>query len=78
MNDHTSLPIAFSWCPGEDHESYYFFWQSLKAHLPTDCLPPGVVISDQATAIPLKEKNGVGNKLLSGSLILAGKYSKKF
>jgi hypothetical protein len=51
LNDDSTFPIAFSWTPAEDHESYCFFWRSFLAHLPTNCSPPSVVISDQAPAI---------------------------
>jgi hypothetical protein len=51
MNNEKTFPIAFSFCPGESTESYSFFWESLKLHLPKDTAPPGVVISDQAGAI---------------------------
>jgi hypothetical protein len=51
LNNSQTFPIVFSWCSSESQESYTFFWQSLKAHLPKDCIPPNVVISDQAAAI---------------------------
>ena len=53
-----TFPVAFSYCRGEDHASYTFFWESLRAHWPTGAAPPAVVISDQAGAIlsSLKEQ----------------------
>jgi hypothetical protein len=51
LNTGKTFPVAFSWCRSESHESYLFFWESLKAHLPTTCAPPAVIISDQAPAI---------------------------
>jgi hypothetical protein len=46
-----TFPVAFSYCRAEDHESYAFFWESLKEHWPIGTALPSVVISDQASAI---------------------------
>ena len=53
-----TFPVAFSYCKGEDHESYSFFWESLKEHWPANTASPAVVINDQAGAIlsSLKEQ----------------------
>jgi hypothetical protein len=32
IRNNKTFPIAFSYYPTEDHESYSFFWESLKAH----------------------------------------------
>ena len=42
---------ALSYCRVEDHESYAFFWESLKEHWPIGTARPNVVIRDQAAAI---------------------------
>ena len=58
LSNGKTFPLAFSYCRSEDHESYSFFWASLKEHWPTETAPPAVVISDQAGAIlsSLKEE----------------------
>ena len=43
--------VAFSYVRREDHESYAFFWESLKEHWPTQAAEPIIVISDQAPSI---------------------------
>jgi hypothetical protein len=50
-SDGKTFPVAFSWCRSESLEVYTFFWECLKTHLPIGCIPPSVVISDQAPAI---------------------------
>jgi hypothetical protein len=32
LNLGRTFPVAFSWCPAEDRESYLFFWECLKTH----------------------------------------------
>ena len=58
LNNNKTFPVAFSYCRAEDHESYSFFWTSLKEHWPTQTAPPVVIISDQGGAIlsSLKEQ----------------------
>jgi hypothetical protein len=51
LSNGKTFSIAFSYCRAEDHESYAFFWESLKAHWPVGTVPPAVVVSDQAGAI---------------------------
>ncbi|KIW89890.1 uncharacterized protein Z519_09319 [Cladophialophora bantiana CBS 173.52] len=51
LNTNKTFPVAFSFCPSENHASYTFFWESLKLHLPERVVAPAVVISDQAKAI---------------------------
>lgn len=46
MNNGSTFPIAFSYCRGEDHASYAFFWESLKEHWPLGTVAPAVVLSD--------------------------------
>lgn len=46
-----TFPVMFSYCRGEDHAAYAFFWESLKEHWPVGTALPSVVNSDQATAI---------------------------
>ena len=58
MNNNATFPLAFSYCQAEDHESYAFFWESLKEHWPPGTAHPFVVVSDQAQSIlsSLKEQ----------------------
>ena len=51
LNSGKTFPIAFSFCPGESHDYYAFFWDSLKLHLSRGVISSVVVISDQAKAI---------------------------
>lgn len=51
LNNGKTFPIAFSYCRAEDHESYSFFWASLKKHWPPGTVQPVIIISDQAGAI---------------------------
>lgn len=51
LSNGKTFPVAFSYCPTEDHESYAFFWESLKIYWPAGTAPPAVVMSDQAGAI---------------------------
>ncbi|OQV08491.1 MULE transposase domain-containing protein [Cladophialophora immunda] len=53
LNIGKTFPVAFSFCPSENHDSYTFFWESLKLHLPEGSVAPAVIISDQAKAIHL-------------------------
>lgn len=51
-NEDRTFPIAFSFCPGENFESYNFFFDCLRAEIFTDgVLEPGVIIADQAAGL---------------------------
>lgn len=57
LNNNQTFPVAFSYCPSESHESYVFFWDSLKEHCFINAsgqppiASPRVVLADQALAI---------------------------
>ncbi len=51
LNNGRTFPIAFSYCRGESHEAYSFFWESLKEHWGSGVAAPAVILSDQAPAI---------------------------
>lgn len=53
LSNGKTFPIAFFYCQAEDHESYAFFWGSLKDHWSVEAAPPTVVVSDQAGVILL-------------------------
>lgn len=50
-NTNTSFPIAFSWVPEEDAESYAFFYETLRAELYRDIPEPAVVLTDLSSGM---------------------------
>ena len=47
-NCNSTVPIAFSWCPEEDKESYEFMLQVLKGCIYTDVPGPATFLTDQS------------------------------
>jgi hypothetical protein len=45
-NSGKSFPVAYSWCPEENAESYEFFFRSLREEIFSEIPDPAVVISD--------------------------------
>lgn len=51
-NENKTFPIAFSFCPNENCESYNFLFDCLRAEIFIDGIQePGVIIADQATGL---------------------------
>jgi hypothetical protein len=57
-NECQTFPIAFSYCPSENYQSYSFLWESLKEECFTANVPfPKVIIGDWAAALPKSVKD---------------------
>lgn len=50
-NTEKTFPIAFSWCPEEDAESYEFFYQCLREEFYQVAPEPAVVLTDLSTGM---------------------------
>ena len=56
LNSGKTFPVAFEWCPGEDRESFAFFWECIKSFCfdkpgEPKTVPMRVVLGDQAAGL---------------------------
>ena len=60
-NEGTHFPVAFSYCPSEDEDSYTYFLESIDSHIfePTGIQRPQVVLSDMAKGFAAAVRSNV-------------------